>query len=66
MTDYALKACRIQIEYEQLDDIVNKKLWLKEQINQLEKEYKHDLKLFQSNFSVVYKELMNLLNKGDK
>ena len=66
MTDYSLKVCRIQSEYEQLDDMVDKKLWLKEQMNQLEKEYKHDLKLFQLNFRVVFKELMNLLNKEDK
>ena len=66
MTEYSLKACRIQSEYEQLDDMVDKKLWLKEQIDQLEKEYRHELKLFQSNFRVVFKELMDLLAKGDK
>ena len=66
MTDYGLKMCRIQSEYASLDDVTDKKLWLKEQIVQLEKEYEHDLKLFKLEFSFVYKELMNLLNKEDK
>ena len=66
MVDYSLKACKIQSEYDQLDDTVDKKLWLKEQIDQLEKEFRHDLKLFQLNFRVVFMELMNLLDKGDK
>ena len=66
MGDYGLRMCRIQSEYAQLDDTVDKKLWLKEQLNQLEKIYHNDIKLLWLEFSFAYKGLMNLLDKGDK
>lgn len=66
MGNYSLKMCRIESEYAALDDTIDKKLWLKEQIDQLVKEYEHDLKLFKSEFSFVYKGLMNLLDKEER
>lgn len=61
--EYALKMCRIETEFDNLDANIDKKVWLQEQIDQLEKEYLLDIKSIKQEFSFVYKQLMNLLNK---
>lgn len=64
--DYGLWLCRIQTEFNELDDRVNKEDWLIDRINEITKIYLNDLKNTKHSYDCVCDQLTKLINKGEK